>query len=436
MIKKTLENLKISSLNELQLASLEAIKQRGDIILLSPTGTGKTIGFLLPLLTQLQSSELGIQALVVAPSRELVLQIEQVFRSMGSGFKVNSCYGGHAISTETNNLKTPPAVLIGTPGRIADHLSRGRIDPYSIKMLVLDEFDKSLEFGFKQEMTYIISQLRNLKKRILTSATDMEEIPAFTKINSPIALNYLSQNDSSPDRLKIKSVVSEGKDKLAILFRLICKLGNESTLVFCNHREAVERVSELLWKEDLVHDIFHGGLEQEDRERVLLKFRNGSLRVLITTDLAARGLDIPEVRNIVHYQMPTTENAFVHRNGRTARMNAEGTSWLVLSESETQPKFIVEPVEIETLLDSYPLPEQPEWITLYIGSGKKDKINKIDIVGLLLQKGDLQKDELGLIEVKDFSSFVAVKREKAESVVRLLEDEKIKRKKVKIAIAR
>ena len=217
---------------------------------------------------------------------------------------------------------------------------------------------------------------------------------------------------------------------------MICKLGNEATLVFCNHREAVERVSELLWKEDLVHDIFHGGMEQEDRERVLLKFRNGSLRVLITTDLAARGLDIPEVRNIVHYQMPTTENAFVHRNGRTARMNAEGTSWLVLSENETQPKFILEPVEIETLSESYPIPEQPEWITLYIGSGKKDKINKIDIVGLLLQKGGLQKDELGLIEVKDFASFVAVKRDKAESVVRLLEDEKIKRKKVKIAIAK
>ncbi|MDP4290889.1 MAG: DEAD/DEAH box helicase [Bacteroidota bacterium] len=436
MIKKTLENLKIPSLNELQLASLEAIAKRGDIILLSPTGTGKTIGFLLPLLTRLQASEQGIQALIVAPSRELVLQIEQVFRSMGSGFKVNSCYGGHSIKTETNNLKTPPAVLIGTPGRIADHLSRERIEPSTIKALVLDEFDKSLEFGFTQEMTYIISRLKNLKKRILTSATDMEAIPSFTGIHSPITLNYLTLHDAAPEKLKLKAVVAEGKDKLATLFKLICKLGDEATLVFCNHREAVERISNLLWQEGLVHDIYHGGMEQEDRERALLKFRNGSLRVLITTDLAARGLDIPEVRNIVHYQLPTTGNTFIHRNGRTARMNAEGTAWLILAENEPQPVFIPEPVETELLSDSYPLPEQPAWITLYFAGGRKDKINKTDIVGLLLQKGGLQKEELGLIEVKDFTSYVAVSREKAKAVVRLIEHEKIKRKNVRVAFAR
>lgn len=436
MINKILENLKIADLNEMQLASIEAAKKKGDIILLSPTGSGKTLGFLLPIISQMDPEDTCIQTLVIAPSRELVIQIEQVFRSMGTGFKVNSTYGGHLVKTEINNLKTPPAILIGTPGRIADHISRGRIDPDTISILVLDEFDKSLEFGFKEEMSYIIGQMKNVKKRFLTSATAMDEIPEFTQMNSPITLDFLSNSDAIPVHLQLKSVTAIGKDKLNVLFRLLCKLGDEATLVFCNHREAVERTSELLTAEGIRHGIFHGKMEQEDRERSLIKFRNGSVRVLITTDLASRGLDIAEVRNIVHYQLPTTENIFIHRNGRTARMNAEGTAWLVLAEGDYAPKFITEHVEDIALDENYPLPQQPFWTTIYIGSGKKDKINKTDIVGLLIKKGNLQKEDVGLIEVQDFTSFVAVNKDKAAGLIRAVENEKIKKKKVKIAIAR
>ena len=436
MINKILENLKIAALNEMQIASIEASKKKGDIVLLSPTGSGKTLGFLLPIISRMDPEDTCIQTLVIAPSRELVIQIEQVFRSMGTGFKVNSTYGGHLVKTEINNLKTPPAILIGTPGRIADHISRGRIDPDTISILVLDEFDKSLEFGFKEEMSYIIGQMKNVKKRFLTSATAMDEIPDFTRMNTPITLDFLSNSDAAPVQLQLKSVTAIGKDKLNVLFRLLCKLGDEATLVFCNHREAVERTSELLTAEGIRHGIFHGKMEQEDRERSLIKFRNGSVRVLITTDLASRGLDIAEVRNIVHYQLPTTENIFIHRNGRTARMNAEGTAWLVLAEGDYAPKFITEPVEDIALDENYPLPQLPFWTTIYIGSGKKDKINKTDIVGLLLKKGNLQKDDVGLIEVQDFTSFVAVNKDKAAGLIRLVEDEKIKKKKVKIAIAR
>lgn len=436
MINKILENLKIAALNEMQIASLEASKKRGDVVILSPTGSGKTLGFLLPILAQMDPEDTCIQTLVIAPSRELVIQIEQVFRSMGTGFKVNASYGGHLVKTEINNLKTPPAILIGTPGRIADHISRGRIDTDLISTLVLDEFDKSLEFGFKEEMSYIIGQMKNVKKRYLTSATAMDEIPDFTRMNEPITLNYLTNNDASPIQLQIKTVTAIGKDKLNVLFRLLCKLGDESTLVFCNHREAVERTSELLTAEGIRHGIFHGKMEQEDRERSLIKFRNGSVRVLVTTDLASRGLDIADVRNIVHYQLPTTENIFIHRNGRTARMNAEGTAWLVLAEDDYAPKFITEPIENEELDENYPLPKQPFWTTIYIGSGKKDKINKTDIVGLLMKKGNLLKEDVGLIEVQDFTSFVAVNKEKAAGLIRLVENEKIKKKKVKIAIAR
>jgi ATP-independent RNA helicase DbpA len=435
MLQKVLENLKIDSLNEMQLASLKAAENKGDIVLLSPTGSGKTLGFLLPILNILDDKKKGVQALVIVPSRELALQIEQVFRMMGTGFKVNCCYGGHETKVEKNNLEQAPAVLIGTPGRIAYHLRQRNFDTSNIHTLVLDEFDKALEFGFQNEMSLIINQIKNLKRRFLTSATTMSDIPEFTGISNPVEINFLTKG--KVEGLKVKTVISETKeDKLDTLFALICKVGHRPTLVFCNHREAVDRISELLAEKGLIHDVFHGGLEQSERERTLIKFRNGTHRLLITTDLASRGLDIPEIENVIHYQIPVNENAFVHRNGRTARMNAEGTSYLLLTENETLPEYIKQPVVKEELPRKNSLPPNPEWSTLYIAAGKKDKINKMDIVGLLHQKGKLLKEELGLIEVLDFSSYAAVKRNKIDGLVQLLRTEKIKNKKVKIEVAR
>jgi ATP-independent RNA helicase DbpA len=432
MIKKALENLRITALNEMQHAALNAA-DKSDMILLAPTGSGKTLGFLLPILNLLDVDIPLVQVLIMVPSRELAIQIEQVFRTIGSGFKVSCCYGGHATKIEKNNLIQPPAVLIGTPGRIAYHLRNGNFKTEAIHTLILDEFDKALEFGFQTDMAAIIGQLEHLKKRILTSATKMEQIPAFTGVSNPTVIDFLSNKTNIPD-LQLKAVMSPAADKLDTLFALICKIGSKATLVFCNHREAVDRISDLLWDRGIVHDVFHGGMEQDDRERALLKFRNGSHRLLITTDLASRGLDIPEIEYVIHYQLPHNEEAFTHRNGRTARMHAKGTSYLILTEDE-KLSYIPQP-EIEGLPDKLKLPEPAPWVTLYIAAGKKDKINKVDIVGLLLQKGKLAKDELGLIEVLDHSSYAAVKRDKIEKLVQLIKAEKIKNKKIKIEISR
>ena len=432
MIKKALDKLKITELNQMQHAALNAAK-KGDVILLSPTGSGKTLGFLLPLLSLLDTNIPTVQVLILVPSRELALQIEQVFKAMASGFKVNCCYGGHQVKIERNNLSQPPAVLIGTPGRIGHHLRRDSFSTDTIHTLILDEFDKSLEFGFQEDMTYIIRKLPNLKKRILTSATKMDEIPSFTGVSHPTEVDFLDNQSNTPD-LVLKAVISPAADKLDTLFALICKIGDKATLVFCNHREAVDRISELLWDRGLVHDVFHGRMEQEDRERALLKFRNGSHRLLITTDLASRGLDIPEIEYIVHYQLPHNEEAFTHRNGRTARMHAKGTSYLILTADE-KLAYLKHAPEIEELPEKLIIPPPTPWATLYIAAGKKDKVNKVDIVGLLLQKGGLAKEDLGLIEVLDYSSYAAVKRNKIEKVVQLLKTEKIKNKKVKIEIS-
>lgn len=432
-LKDILKNLKIASLKPMQKEAFETISKKKDVILLSPTGSGKTLAFLLPLLDRINLKKQAVQILILVPSRELALQIEQVFKSMQTGIKVNSCYGGHEMRIERNNFSHAPSLLVGTPGRIADHIRRDHFSIDDINTLVLDEYDKSLQLGFKDEMSFIIDSIKALKQRVLTSATELDEIPEFTGVKNPEIINYL-QEMTAPN-LQLRIVRAEERDKLDILYRLLCTLDQQSAIVFCNHRAAVDRISAHLYHLGIVHDIFHGGLEQDDRERALLKFRNGSIRTLITTDLAARGLDIPEVQNVVHYQLSYQEDAYIHRTGRTARMDANGRAIIILGEDEDIPKYIKEIPTEEFIPQEVLLPEQPVWETLYIAGGKKDKINKVDIVGFLYKIGGLQKDDIGIIEVKDFTSFVAIKRDVIDSLLRDIRDQKIKGRKFKIEIS-
>ena len=430
-INALLNNLGIKELNALQRACIKSLNKNEELVVLSPTGSGKTLGFLLPLLQLIDPNKKGIQAIILTPSRELALQIENVWKNMSTGLKVNCFYGGHPFREEVKSLTTLPTVLIGTPGRVTDHLRRETFSTRSIDMVVLDEFDKILELGFGAEMEFILDNLPNLKKRVLTSATNIKTIPPYVRMENPKTIDCLDQKEEI--NLTLKKIVADGNDKLETLFELICFLSNSSTLVFCNHRDAVERISQLLLEKGLAHGKFHGGLEQEERERSLSKFRNGSTPTLLTTDLASRGLDIPEIKNIVHYQLPNKEDAFIHRNGRTARMHASGTAYLVLAESEIIPDFIKEVPEKFELPEANELPNNPEWVTLYVGAGKKEKINKVDLVGLFLQKGGLQKEDLGLIEVKDHACFIAVKFNKADTALTKLKTEKVKNKKVRIS---
>jgi superfamily II DNA/RNA helicase len=431
---KALENLKIKSLNDMQQAAMLPIQNGQDVVLLSATGSGKTLAFLLPLVPQLQQSPNTASVLIIVPSRELAMQIEQVFKSLQLNLKVTCCYGGHKREIEENNLVQPPALLVGTPGRLADHIRRGNINTATITTVVMDEFDKTLELGFTEEVSFIINALSGLKQRVLTSATQMNDIPALMRLNEPVELNFLTGQEQAA--LEIKTLLSPDKDKLQTLFRLICMLGNRLTIIFCNHREAVERTSSLLKEKDIVNVFYHGAMEQQERDAALSKFRNGTSSILVTTDLAARGLDIAHIRYIIHYHLPQGEDIFTHRNGRTARMDASGTAIVLLGPDEKMPPYIPADAPVITLPETAEIPEKPKWTTLFIAAGKKDKVNKVDIVGFLSNKAQLKKEDIGLIDVKDFFSFVAVKKIKAAHTMHLIKDEKIKNKKVKMAIAK
>lgn len=427
------EKLQIQEMNQMQKSTFQASENEQDIILLSPTGSGKTLAFLFPVLRNLQKDISGIQAIILVPARELALQIEQVFKNMGTDFKVTICYGGHDKKIEINNLTQAPAVLIGTPGRVAYHLKNNNFEPKTIKTLVLDEFDKALELGFEEDMNFIINSLKNISQRFLTSATAMDNIPKFVGLDNEKTINFLKLGEAKPN-IQLKKVMTIPEEKLETLFKLICKIGNKRTLIFCNHRDAVDRISELLREKGIDRETFHGGMEQDERERALLKFRNDSTRILITTDLASRGLDIPEVESIVHYQLPPKEDAFIHRNGRTARMHAKGFAYLIMTEEENFP-FIKGNTPEENITENYRIPAKTPFQTIYISAGKKDKVNKVDIVGYLIKKGELSKDDIGIIEVKDTTSYVAVARNKVKDVLKKLANEKLKGKKIKMEIA-
>ncbi|MFH6982573.1 DEAD/DEAH box helicase [Marinoscillum luteum] len=424
-----LDKLKIEKLNPMQEEARQAIHSTQNVVLLSPTGTGKTLAFLLPILSELEADCEEVQVLILVPSRELALQIEQVLREMGTGHKVNAIYGGRAGSKDKLDLKHRPAILIGTPGRIADRFRRDNMPTEFIKTLVLDEFDKSLEVGFEKEMREILSSLRKVKKRILTSATHGVEIPGFVELRNPTYIDYLGEKTS---QLKLKKVSSPDKDKLQTLTALLGHIGNQPGIIFCNYKETIQYVSDHLTKNRVSHGTFYGGMEQKDRERVLIKFRNGTHQLIIATDLAARGLDVSELKFIIHYQLPPREEEFTHRNGRTARMNSEGTAYLIQWEKEPLPDFIKGAREEK--LSKANLPGPSIWSTLFISGGRKDKISKGDIAGIFFKQANLSSEEVGTIEIKQDCAFVAIHSAKASEVVKTLDNTRIKKKKVRISV--
>lgn len=431
--EEILSKLKIESLNKMQERAIEAIKANDDVILISPTGTGKTLAFLLPLCEAMNRDIDKVQSLIITPSRELAIQIEQVARDMGTGHKINVVYGGRPFSKDKLELQSPPALLIGTPGRVADHLRKSTFSVDYINTIILDEYDKSLEIGFEDEMSEIMEHLTKVKKKILTSATKQVRVPSFVELDKPVSVDF---SDTEIDQLVVKRVVSEDKDKLACLYELLCHLGDQSGIIFCNFKDSISRISDFLDEEGISHGVFYGGLDQVERERALIKFRNGSHQVLLATDLAARGIDVPSLDYIIHYHLPLRPEEFVHRNGRTARMNASGTAYVLHWSGDRLPDFIR--ISSDRLvinqadLKDAPTPQAATWTTLYISGGRKDNISKGDIAGHIYKQGVLEKGQLGVIELKGDCAFVGVPRSDVKRLVTVLDNTRIKKRKVRI----
>lgn len=427
MIDKILDKLGIQ-LNPMQEETMHAVLHGNkDVVVLSPTGSGKTLAYLMPLVQLIDPKVDEPQLVVVTPGRELALQSTEVLKSMGTGLRTMACYGGRAAMDEHRVMnKVLPQVIFGTPGRLTDHLDKGNFSAEHVKYLVIDEFDKCLEMGFQDEMGRLIASLPYLERHFLLSATEAEEIPRFVHMGRVETIDYRMDEEQVPERIRIYQVKSPQKDKLETLAQLLLSLGDESSIVFLNYRDSVERTNEFLRSRGFATSAFHGGLEQHEREDALYKFSNGSANIFVSTDLGARGLDIPDIDNIIHYHLPECEDSYIHRVGRTARWEATGKAFFLLGPSEDIPSYVDAEVEDYEIPSDLPAPAKPRMATVYIGKGKKDKISKGDIVGYLCKIGQLQSSEIGKIDVKDRYAYVAVSRTKLKQVLKLTAGQKIK----------
>lgn len=422
-----LAKLGIEQLSAMQLKASDSIAQgERDVILLSPTGSGKTLAYLLPILQKLDVSSKEVQAVVIVPNRELAIQSAEVLQLLTKAMKGFACYGGRPTMDEHRQLRqVQPQIVFATPGRLNDHLDKRNISIEAIQYVVIDEFDKCLEMGFQEEMSKILEKLTAVKQRILLSATDAVEIPHFVNMNNVDRLDYLTSATVS-HQVRVFSVHSPDKDKLQTLKQLLLSFGNQSTIVFTNYRESAERIHDYLTFQHFYSTVFHGGLDQQERESSIYKFSNGSVNILVSTDLASRGLDIPDVDNIVHYQLPDQEENYVHRTGRTARWEKEGRAFLLIGPTEEIPAYAISHTHEYSIPVTDSQPALPKMATIYIGKGKKDKISKMDVVGFLCKKCQLTPDEIGRIDVNNYYVYVAVQRNKLQEVLKRAKGQKIK----------
>jgi ATP-dependent RNA helicase DeaD len=427
-MNNVLKALEIKEFNTMQKEAFESIQHNTNTILLAPTGSGKTLAFLMPVYMQfLQANAIAKpQAIIIAPTRELALQIQQVWRSMQTGFKSVACYGGHKIDTEINELVEKPALIIGTPGRLNDHLTRQTIDVSSLNTCIIDEFDKTLELGFLNELEDIITALPHINKKVLVSATPLLDIPAFLQFHEPIIINKIEEH--RPTQIEVFCITSPEKDKLDTLEKLLtCELQG-STIIFINHREAAQRIHDHFAINKINSVVYHGGMEQLDREISIIKFKNHTADILIASDIASRGLDIDAVANIIHYHLPDTQEAYTHRNGRTARQTSTGCIYIIKHEDEILPDYIEQDCKNFYIKNMPDMKWESEWLTLTVNAGKKNKVNKIDIVGFLSKVAHLHKEEIGMISVLDKISFVAVPKNIYKEILDNVRNQKIKGK--------
>ncbi|MBQ2563237.1 MAG: DEAD/DEAH box helicase [Muribaculaceae bacterium] len=441
---KILENLSasigVNNLNDMQQVTLTTARSEcGDIMLYSPTGSGKTLAFLLPCIEMINEVQEEIQVIIIVPSRELAIQIKDVTRAISpSCINVTCCYGGHNFLDEARALQSLPHIVIATPGRLLDHINRGTISLAHVRIMVLDEFDKSLELGFASEMASIIEHVPQECRNILTSATHIEQMPPFVKLNNPIFLDFCNNGALvTSTRLAMWQVrVKSENSRLDALLKLLMSLADERTIIFTNYRDTAHDVFTHLLKHNIPAVLYHGALNQIDREKAVALFNNGSAIVMVATDLASRGLDITDVKHIIHYQPPLSEEVFIHRNGRTARVNECGNVYVMRTpHDDTLPSFMPSLQDYECKENRNT--KKTSITTIFISAGRKEKISRGDIVGFILAGTHaISPGEIGKIDIFDHYSLVAVPSDATSAIIKDLLPLKLKKQKVKLSIAK
>ncbi len=426
------ERLGIAALNPMQVAMMAAAPRSS--LLIAPTGSGKTLAFAAAMLRTLASPDGHVRALILAPSRELTLQIYSVVRPIAVGYKTVALYGGHPFKEEEASLSVTPDIVVATPGRLVDHMRRDRISLSEIRTLVVDEYDKLLELGFETEMKRIVGHCKGLTTVILTSATSIDPLPSWLPLDRPeiIRAEEQTRRKSALRRILVESPIP---DKLPILTDLLHSLPDGKVIVFVNYRDAAARVHQALKRAGFPAGLYHGALDQPERELALEMFDNGTTPILVATDLGSRGLDIDSVDHVIHYHIPSTAETWTHRNGRTARQGADGAIYVITSENDSIPDYVVtdHPLVPSAKSDN---PIRPKAFTLFFNLGKKEKISRGDIAGFIAKAGGIPGSSIGHITIGDHMALAAVDINSAspKALSEALSAQRLKGKKVRVSV--
>ena len=443
-----IQELGFESATAVQEACIPPLLEGRDVIGQSKTGSGKTVAFSLPILERLDLGAARLQALILCPTRELCAQVAREVRKLGrrhQGLQVRTISGGEPMREQVSALRRGVHVVVGTPGRVLDHLRRGNLDLSEVRTVVLDEADRMLEMGFQEDVESVVKEAPQGRQIVLFSATFPERIEEMSGAHQRDPVRLTIENEEEVASIRQVILEAEGEDKLAALLWTLGNFEYETAIVFCNFKATVAELEKKLHLEGVSVDCIHGDLEQYDRDKVMTLLRGQSIRVLIATDVAARGIDVSELDLVVNYELPSQEEIYTHRIGRTGRAGAQGLAVSILDRRERSRMKALE----ESSGVSF---EAAEWTnrpngevlrrpakmqTIQIGGGRKDKVRPGDILGALTgEAGGLSADDIGKIEIRDKASFVAVKLELSAQAARSLSNGKIKGRRFRASIVR
>jgi ATP-dependent RNA helicase DbpA len=437
-LQQVLKDLGYTQPTPIQALTLPILLEGRDVIGQSMTGSGKTAAFAIPLLEKIDTSTRETQALVLCPTRELCLQVANEIRRLGR-YKKNvqalTLYGGHPTYLEIKPLKHGAQIIVGTPGRILDHLRRKTLDLSKIKIVVLDEADRMLDMGFRENIESILKTTPSERQTALFSAT------------FPITIEALSKKyQRTPEKVVVETPASElpeieqciyrvdQEQKIDLLLSLLKSRPLDSVLIFCNLKVRIDEVLTALKKAGHSADALHGDLEQSARERVMAKFRNSSTKILVATDVAARGIDITGLDAVINFDMPADPSQYIHRIGRTGRAGAKGLALSLVTHKEDAKIERVNEATGASLSVQKPrsqaseskVPQKAKMDTLSIAGGRKEKLRKGDILGALTGEMGIKGEDVGTIEILDHSSFVAISKNASRTAFERLKQGRIK----------
>ncbi len=431
---ETLSTLGFTAMTEIQEKAINPILDGSDILAQSKTGSGKTLAFGLPCVMNTNTNNYKPQTIIITPTRELADQIAVELRRVAAykpNLKILTLYGGVPLRAQADSLAKGAHILIGTPGRIQDHLAKETLTLESIKTLVLDEADRMLDMGFYDEIVKIGSNMPRGKQTLLFSATFPANIEKLAKalLKQPITIKV----DTVIEENKIDALVYETSDKFKTLGTLIQSYKPESLLIFCNTKVEVMALTDKLLKLGHATIDIHGDLDQRDRNESVIAFANGSKRIMVATDVASRGLDIKDIELVINYDLPFDAEVYTHRIGRTGRADATGTAISLFSPKDREKcAYVLEKAKKTALKDlrvDAKFKMVSEYDTLCLNGGKKTKLRAGDIIGTFCKEIGIENRLIGKINITDTKSYIALHHTVVDKVFKALKKVKIKKKK-------